>query len=161
MKVYHWLLALLFVSCVNSETKTHTRNEVSYIDSLIYPEDSVAFKNSVATKKMDLKTFRPDTAYIKSIELELDGRKSSGTEAVLFYEEHVYGKILEEYMDEGFPKGDYKKEDFAFGWLDDNLKAELELSKPDYKGNPDIFLGTNGKAKLWFLDKKVLVKLDY
>ena len=59
-------------------------------------------------------------------------------------------------MDVGFPKGDYTKDDFRFDWLDDLVKAELELSQEGYKGNPDIFLGTNGEARLWFLNKKIV-----
>ena len=118
-------------------------------------------------KILNLQIFKPDSVLyqlsgidIDSIEQDLQQGKDFKLEAVLFYEEHTYGKKKKKYMDEDFPKGDYKKEDFEFAWLDDYLKAELGVSKADYKGNPDIFLGTDGKAKLWFLDKKVLVKLD-
>ena len=61
-------------------------------------------------------------------------------------------------MDEDFPKSDLKKEDFDFTWLSESLKHELRLSKVEYKGNPDIFLGTDGQAELWFSDRKIFLK---
>lgn len=109
---------------------------------------------------LDLETFKPDSVVFVLSEKDSPGNGSGKLEAVLFYQELVYGKILEKYMDEDFPKGDYKKEEFDFKWLDEHLKAELELSKADYKGNPDVFLGTDGKARLWFLDEKVFVNWE-
>lgn len=149
-------IMLLWCSCRNggnSEISSYS------IDSLVYAKDSNAFNRSVIANTLDLKTFPPEKVIYKTWGNSADGQETSGLEAVLFYEEHMYGSILEKYMNDGFPKGDYKKEDFKFDWLDDAMIAELGHSTNSYKGNPDIFLGTQGKAKLWFLDKKILVKL--
>lgn len=116
-------------------------------------------------KVLNLQKFKPDSVVFHLSGFDIgkyvkDSIKSKSfkLEAVLYYEEHVYGSVLEKYMEEGFPKGNYEKEDFCFGWLNENLSAELNLSKVEYKGNPDIFLGTNGGAELWFSDKKVFVR---
>ncbi|AHF17579.1 hypothetical protein [Niabella soli] len=106
-------------------------------------------------KLIDLHTYPPEMATFK-----WNGANTNGLEAVLFYDEKIYGAILTAYMNASFPKGNYTKEQFDFPWLDSAQHAELQLSKPDYTGNPDIFLGTSGKGRLWFLDKKVLLKVQ-
>lgn len=106
-------------------------------------------------KLVDLKTYPPETATFK-----WNGANTNGLEAVLFYDEKTYGAILTAYMNAGFPKGNYAKEQFDFPWLDSAQHAELQFSKPGYTGNPDIFLGTTGRGRLWFLNKKVLLKIQ-
>ncbi|SDD28035.1 hypothetical protein [Niabella drilacis] len=103
---------------------------------------------------IDLKTYPP-----YSVVFQWNGQDMDGLEAILYYDEQHYGDILNAYMEAGFPKGNYSKAQFSFPWLDSARYAELQFSKPDYAGNPDIFLGTGGRGMLWFLDKKVLLKV--
>lgn len=160
--------SLLLLSCVNqNDTKdasTPLQNDSSYLGGMS-PVFMISKDVAKLGKVLDLQTYKPDSVVfqlsginIDSLEKDSLTNKNFNLEAVLFYEEHVYGSILEKYMDADFPKGDYKKEDFEFEWLDELLKAELNLSKADYKGNPDIFLGTDGQARLWFSDKKIFLR---
>jgi|GEM_PF-4190864 len=105
-------------------------------------------------KLIDLKTYPP-----YSVVFQWNGQNINGLEAILYYDEQHYGDILNTYMEAGFPKGNYSKAQFCFPWLDSARYAELQFSKPDYVGNPDIFLGTGGRGMLWFLDKKILLKV--
>ncbi|WP_211218118.1 hypothetical protein [Niabella aurantiaca] len=104
---------------------------------------------------IDLKTYPP-----YSVVFQWNGQDTKGLEAILYYDEMAYDAILNMYMEAGFPRGTYAKEQFDFPWLDSARHAELQFSKPDYTGNPDIFLGTGGKGMLWFLDKKILLKVN-
>lgn len=123
------------------------------------PKDS-----AIAVQLLDVQTYKPlnviaryegaDVALVKK-----DSTQEYNLEALLYYDEHEVGKILEKYLDGGFPKANYSQKDFEFAWLDEDLKKELESGDPKYTGSPDIFLGTNGKAKIWFVGRKVLVKM--
>ena len=104
---------------------------------------------------IDLRNYPP-----VSVVFQWNGQNTDGLEALLVFDEKTYGALLTAYMDAGFPKGDYTREQFDFPWLDSAQHAELHFSKPDYKGNPDIFLGTRGKGRLWFLDKKLLLQIQ-
>ncbi|WP_300598378.1 hypothetical protein [Niabella sp.] len=103
---------------------------------------------------IDLKAYPPT-----GVTFQWNGQDMRGLEAILYYNEKIYGDILNVYMEAGFPKGNYRKEQFGFSWLDSAQQAELQFSKPDYVGNPDIFLGTGGRGRLWFLDRKILLKV--
>jgi hypothetical protein len=121
--------------------------------------------SAIAVKLLDVSRYKPLNVFAKYqgpdiSSLQNDTSAHYNLEAVFLYDELTFGAILEKYMDAGFPKGNYNKEDFEFKWLDKPLRAELEAGKDNYKGNPDIFLGTNGLAKLWFLNKKILIKLE-
>lgn len=150
---FAFIIVSLCTSCGQDNNKATEENILPVNDS------------AIAVQLLDTSAFKPLNILAQYngpniSEVKKDTTLSYNLEAVLAYDEHTYGAILEKYMDADFPKGDYKKEDFNFNWLDTALKSELHLSKENYKGNPDIFLGTNGRAKLWFLDKKILVSLN-
>ncbi|MFV0606384.1 MAG: hypothetical protein ACK5NK_11145 [Niabella sp.] len=161
-------IGLLFLFACHFKTKGEKEPDT---DSLAPENPNISYiisdDMSRLNSLLDLEQFKPDSvAYLLQMPQSSQYKKIHADsskfvlEAVLFFNEAVYGKILEKYMDEDFPKGNYKKNDFEFSWLPDILKNELNLSKPEYPGNPDIFMGTNGKAKLWFLDKKILVSYE-
>lgn len=146
---------VLITACRSSE---HDPNRL-VLHRLHWPADSIAFDTARVASVIDLKTFRPErVVYQFKKEAATDSLKK--LHAILYYDEPVFIKILEKYMDQDFPKGDYQKNDFEFDWLNDTIQAELQLSKPDYRGNPDIFLGTEHKGQLWFLNKKVLLSTE-
>lgn len=146
---------LVFAACLHSENEP----QPAPVHTLNWPADSLTFDTSHLASTLNLKTLPPERVlyYIKTS----PEQDSAELQAVLYYEEPIFGKILEKYMDHDFPKGDYKKEEFEFNWLNDTLRAELQLSKPGYQGNPDIFMGTDGKARLWFLNKKILLSTHF
>lgn len=121
--------------------------------------------SAIAVQLLDLQTFKPlnviakydgpDVALVKR-----DSTQKYKLEALLFYDEHDVGSILEKYMEAGFPKANFSQNDFEFSWMDDDLKKDIDSGDPKYTGSPDIFLGTNGKAKIWFVGRKVLVKME-
>lgn len=152
------LFIFLVVSCGSGEPRsTETVSPDSLTTTSIDLSAQLSNDTSKLSRVLDLHTFRPDSV-IFHLNSDDTTTQDFSLEAVLFYEEHVYGAILEKYMDEDFPKSDLKKEDFDFTWLSESLKHELSLSKVEYKGNPDIFLGTDGQAELWFSDRKIFLK---
>ncbi len=129
-------------------------------DARQIPQDS-----AIAAHLLDLQTYKPLNVIAKYdgpnvALLKKDSTQKYKLEALLYYDEYNVGEILSKFMDADFPKANYSKEDFEFNWLDDDLKMEIESGDPKYTGSPDIFLGTNGKAKIWFVGRKVLVKLE-
>ncbi|MBO9620517.1 MAG: hypothetical protein J7539_15950 [Niabella sp.] len=150
--IFYAGLLLAVAACTNpGKPKENKPSEVTLTKAgLAISEDTAKL-----AKLIDLRTYPPDAATFK-----WNGTNTNGLEAVLFYDEKTYGAILNAYMNAGFPKGNYSKDQFDFPWLDSAQHAELQFSKPDYTGNPDIFLGTGGKGMLWFLDKKVLLKVQ-
>lgn len=163
--MFKLLVSFLCVCCIcyacgNCGSKSHSATTSYTMDTLIYAKDSVLFRQDKIMQTLDLTAYKPDTVIYKLQQIDSGATKKTIVEAVLFYEEHTYADILTKYMDNDFPKGNYEKEAFNFEWLNENIRKELNFSKPDYHGNPDIFLNTDGKGKLWFLNKKILVKLD-
>lgn len=169
-KILYLLMLIIYVSCVGNEQKNESANDTT---KHVIDQNPLAAMISEDTAKLskiiDLKNFPPqrvsfkyhgaDLALLPDDSVEIN-KEDYSLEAVLNYDEKTYGAILTRYMDMGFPKAKYNRSDFNFSWLDDTVKQELQSSNTDYFGNPDIFLGTNGKAELWFLDKKILVKLQ-
>jgi len=144
---------VILVACEQNDTRKTKESAKPVNDS------------AVAVRLLDVSRYRPLNVFAKYqgpdiSSLQKDTSAHYNLEAVFLYDEHTFGTILEKYMDAGFPKGNYNKEDFEFKWLDEPLKAELEAGNDNYKGNPDIFLGTNSRAQLWFLNKKILIKLE-
>lgn len=164
----YFLLIIVLVSCKEKEQK-QTAITTPAKDTLLQTPMGVTISEDTAklSKILDFKTFKPDSVAFKYTGADINMLpadsaamgKHYSLEAILIYDEHTYAAILEKYMDAGFPKAKLDRSEFNFDWMDDAIKRELQLSNADYFGNPDIFLGTNRKAKLWFLDKKILVKL--
>lgn len=151
--ILFYFILLPVVACENKRPVSST--EASAPEPL-KPHTGLAISEDKETlgKLIDLKKYPP-----YSVVFQWNGRNVDGLEAILYYDEQHYGDILNTYMEAGFPRGNYSKEQFNFPWLDSARYAELQYSKPDYVGNPDIFLGTGGRGMLWFLDKKILLKV--
>ncbi|MCD2423206.1 hypothetical protein LQ567_10580 [Niabella pedocola] len=149
--IIYWI-PLLMLACQNQEQPPAAHVAAPPLQ----PQTGLGISEDRETlgRLIDLKTYPPS-----GVTFQWNGRDLSGLEAILYYDEKNYGDILNAYMEAGFPKGNYAKEQFGFPWLDSAQQAELQFSKPDYTGNPDIFLGTGGKGMLWFLDKKILLKI--
>lgn len=167
--VLYLLLIVVYASCTGNEQKHEAANgSTKNIIEQRPLSAMISADTAKLSKIIDLKTFPPQSAAFKYTGADLAllpadtaeiNKEDYALEAVLSYDEKTYGAILTKYMDAGFPKAKYSRNDFDFSWLDADVRQELQSSNTDYFGNPDIFLGTNGKAKLWFLDKKILVKL--
>ncbi|ANH82072.1 hypothetical protein A8C56_14800 [Niabella ginsenosidivorans] len=145
--------AIIITACNNSTKQTEAKAAppaLSIRTGMAISEDTARLAQLIDLKKY------PTTGAV----FKWNGQTTEGLEAVLFYDEKTYAAILTAYMNAGFPKGNYSREQFDFPWLDSAQHAELHFSKPDYKGTPDIFLGTRDKGMLWFLDKKVLLKIQ-
>ena len=155
------LLCLVCSGCANYKKDSNTTAGEYKIDSLVLSADTAIKPQTPLSSVLNFKNFRPTKVLFKMMPVQNGSPVTNKPlEAVVFYDERSYAAILERYMDAGFPKAKFKREEFNFGWMADSLKQELLLSNANYFGNPDIFLGTGGKAKLWFLNKKILVKLD-
>ncbi|MBZ4190425.1 hypothetical protein K7B07_16050 [Niabella sp. 3A5MI-3] len=146
------IMLILMLACKNQEPPAAQAEAVPPLQ----PHMGMAISEDPAKLKQWLRLEQYPPVHVV---YQWNGRNTSGMEAALYYDEKTYGAILNAYMGAGFPKGNYSKEQFAFAWLDSAQYAELQYSKPDYTGNPDIFLGTGGKGMLWFLDKKILLKV--
>lgn len=152
------LLIFLVVSCGSGEPRsTETVSPDSLTTTSIDLSAHLSNDTSKLSRVLDLHTFKPDSV-IFHLNSDDTTKQGFNLEAVLFYEEHVYSAILEKYMEADFPKSNLKKEDFDFPWLTESLRRELSFSKVEYKGNPDIFLGTGRQAQLWFSDRKIFLK---
>lgn len=149
-------LAFLIVSCGNDPTENAPLNSDTTASSIDLSAH-LSMDTSKLSRVLDVRTFKPDSV-IFHLNSDDTTKQGFNLEAVLFYEEHVYSAILEKYMEADFPKSNLKKEDFDFPWLTESLKRELSFSKVEYKGNPDIFLGTGRQAQLWFSDRKIFLK---
>lgn len=150
-KIFVFLAAsvLLFTSC-----------NLMGSDAPQVPQDS-----AIAVQLLDVQTFKPLNVIAKYngpdvASLKKDSTQKYSLEALLYYDEHEVEHILAKYFDADIPKGNYSKKEFEFNWLDDDIMKEMGTGDPKYTGSPDLFLGTNGKAKLWFVGRKILVKLD-
>lgn len=148
-----WLLILFLGAACGNRQQASTAEAPA---GSLQPQTGLGISEDKRTlgRLIDLETYPPYSAVFQWNGLNMDG-----LEAILYYDEKVYGAILNAYMEAGFPRGTFSKEQFDFPWLDSARHAELQFSKPDYTGNPDIFLGTGGKGMLWFLDKKILLKV--
>ncbi|MGJ7033309.1 hypothetical protein [Niabella hirudinis] len=146
------LILLLAAACGNR----HPASPPDAPGPALRPQTGLAISENKETlgKIINLEIYRP-----YSVVFQWNGQNMDGLEAILYYDEKTYTAIMNAYMDADFPKGAYAKEQFDFPWLDSLQHAELQFSKPDYVGNPDIFLGTGGRGMLWFLDKKILLRV--
>lgn len=149
--IIYWIL-LPVLACQNRQQPEAAHTVVQQLQ----PQTGLGISEDRETlgRLIDLKKYPP-----AGVTFQWNGRDLNGLEAILYYDEQTYGNILNAYMEAGFPKGNYAKEQFGFPWLDSAQYVELQFSKPDYVGNPDIFLGTGGRGMLWFLDKKILLKM--
>ncbi len=57
----------------------------------------------------------------------------------------------------GVIKANFDKREFAFDWLDDDIKKEVNKADTSYKGSPDYLFGSKYNGGIWFTDKKILV----
>lgn len=147
-------LAFLLTACGGAESEKPSTEPNTKQTSVALAKVAISEDTAKLAQVLDLKKYPPERAVFK-----WNGKDKEGLEALLVYDEKTFGDILTAYMDAGFPKGNYSRDQFNFQWLDSARVEELNFSKPDYVGNPDIFLGTDGKGMLWFLDKKLLLKV--
>ncbi|MCF3109357.1 hypothetical protein LL912_11270 [Niabella sp. CC-SYL272] len=148
----HWMLLVSVLACQNRKPPPAAHTAVQPL--LPQMGLGISEDREQLGRLLNLNLYPPT-----GVTYQWNGQNRNGLEAVLYYDEKTYGEILNAYMEAGFPKGNSIKEQFSFSWLDSAQQAELRFSKPDYTGNPDIFLGTQGKGMLWFLDKKILLKV--
>lgn len=115
---------------------------------------------------IDIRTFKPTKANFKytyianagnSQRFGVPGPSYSRLEAVLDFDAATFDKIVAGYKSTAYTSPNFDKKDFAFDWLDSDVRNELDKTDSAYKGSPDFLFGSDKNGGLWLLDKKILL----
>lgn len=156
------LLLGLFIAC-NKNSNQSNDNDTQTIGNI---STTISTDKSKLARVLNFNTYTPNQVKFKYIFIDNSGKgerfpapgpSDSELEAVLYYDSLTFQKILDLYKDTLFISPNYSSLQFDFDWLDENISGELLKSSKDYRGHPDIFLGTGNSGQLWFLDKKILI----
>ena len=165
------LIAL--ISCgqyqTSKQSNTYTLNtDLAFKDSVV-KNGNVTTTISTDIEKLgqllDFKTCKPFRVKFKytfidnsgqNQRLSVPGPSDYSLQALLYFDSLTFEKFIEYDRNSHCPTPNYSKEEFKFGWLDKNILEELNNSRENYHGHPDLFFGSTN-SKVWYLDRKILI----
>lgn len=161
------LTALIFSAC-NQSTDKKSENAAEN-------EESVKAKNLTETistdinkleNLLDFSAYRPTSVKFKFIyfdnsgqneRISVPGPSDHTLEALLYFDTVTMEKFYEFDRNAEYDAPNFKKEQFNFDWLPNDIQEELLNSNPNYHGHPDFFFGTGNNGKSWYLENKILL----
>ncbi|WMI68263.1 hypothetical protein [Mangrovimonas sp. YM274] len=79
-------------------------------------------------------------------------------EALLYFDTVTMEKFYEFDRNAEYDAPNFKKEEFNFDWLPNDIREELLNSNLNYHGHPDFFFGTGDNGRSWYLENKILIR---
>jgi hypothetical protein len=132
-------------------------------------EEPTSFSSADTAKLaqiIDIRTFKPTKVNFKYTYIAnagnnqrfgVPGPSYSRLEAVMDFDAATFDKIITGYKSATYTSPNLDKKDFAFDWLDADVKNALDKTDSTYKGSPDFLFGSDKNGGLWLLDKKILL----
>jgi hypothetical protein len=118
-------------------------------------------------KLLDFSTYKPTSVKFKytyidnsgpNKRISVPGPSDYSLEALLYFDTVTMEKFYEFDRNTEYDAPNFKKEEFNFDWLPNDIREELLNSNPNYHGHPDFFFGTGDNGKSWYLENKILIR---
>jgi hypothetical protein len=173
MKNLKYILAFLVPICILQSCNPKT-DKVS--EEIVKNDSTETSKNVAKTiltdidklgKLLDFSTYKPTAVEFKYTSMDNSGHNDRISvpgpsdyflEALLYFDSTTMEKFFEFDRYAEYDAPNFKKEEFNFDWLSDEVQKELMNSNPKYHGHPDFFFGTQANGKSWYLGNKILIK---
>lgn len=114
---------------------------------------------------IDLSKYKPTKVKFKYVYCDNSGTENRSIpgpsdhylNALMYFDEATFKNLqmFKQVDTHIWPIPDFKKEDFDFDWLDEEIKTELMKSDTAYHGDHDRYFNSNGK--LWMMENKLLL----
>ncbi len=163
-----FLVTALILSC---ETRTDKNNKQKNTTHKIKKANNltqtISTDINLLGKLLDLTTYKPIEVKFKftfidnsaqNDRISVPGPSDYYLEAILYFDSLTFVKIKDFEKNLEWMEQNYKKEEFNFEWLSNDLQNQLMNSNLDYHGHPDFFFGSGVNRKCWYLENKILIK---